>query len=210
MDSNLRIGEVARLLGVTPKTIRHYEKVGLVEPRRSDNEYRLYSAEEVLRLRRIKQLQSLGLSLKQIGAILNDHDNEQLWAAVLETLLDDIDSEIERLEARKARVRDLLTHGIPHWLEAEPEPLTALIGARMSLAGAARTDRWALLDQMESALTPGAVGELLALLLRDADLYRRSQLVAALTGLSGRHPASPAKPPLEWQRGWRGPFPRNR
>ena len=45
MRARLRIGEVAELLGVTPKAIRHYHKRGLLaEPTRSEGGYRLYTA----------------------------------------------------------------------------------------------------------------------------------------------------------------------
>jgi len=43
MKTQLHIGEVAKLLGITPKTIRHYHKVGLLtEPQRTESGYRLY------------------------------------------------------------------------------------------------------------------------------------------------------------------------
>jgi DNA-binding transcriptional MerR regulator len=43
--------EVARLVGVTTKTVRHYEKVGLLgAPQRSEAGYRLYAADDLLRL----------------------------------------------------------------------------------------------------------------------------------------------------------------
>ena len=64
MRERLRIGEVAKLVGVTPKTVRHYEKVGLLQqPERSEAGYRLYSAVHLLRLHWIKWLRSIGLSL---------------------------------------------------------------------------------------------------------------------------------------------------
>ena len=59
----LTIGELARLAGVTPKAIRHYHKVGLLrEPERSEAGYRLYGAEDLLRLGRVRRLAGLGLS----------------------------------------------------------------------------------------------------------------------------------------------------
>jgi DNA-binding transcriptional MerR regulator len=64
LRERLRIGEVAKLLGVTPKTVRHYEKVGLIkEPERSEAGYQLYRADDLLRLHRIKRLRSLGVPL---------------------------------------------------------------------------------------------------------------------------------------------------
>jgi hypothetical protein len=68
----LRIGEAARLVGVTTKkTIRHYEKVRLLgAPQRSEAGYRLYAAaDDLLRLQRVRRLQSLGLSLDRIKAV---------------------------------------------------------------------------------------------------------------------------------------------
>ena len=64
MRERLRIGEAARLVGVTPKTVRHYEKIGLLPAaERSESGYRLYAANDLLRLNRVKRLRSLGLSL---------------------------------------------------------------------------------------------------------------------------------------------------
>jgi DNA-binding transcriptional MerR regulator len=70
MRTLLQIGEIAQLLGVTPKTIRHYEKIGLLaRPERTRAGYRLYDAQDLLRLQRIRRLQALGLSLKKIRAL---------------------------------------------------------------------------------------------------------------------------------------------
>ena len=95
MRERLRIGEVAKLLGVTPKTVRHYEKVGLLQqPERSEAGYRLYAADDLLRLHRIKRLRSLGLSLKQVGAVLGDKDHERSLKSILETLLAEVEAEM--------------------------------------------------------------------------------------------------------------------
>lgn len=52
------ISEVARLLGVSPSTLRLWEKVGLITPERSDGRYRLFTAEDIRRLKKIKFLKS--------------------------------------------------------------------------------------------------------------------------------------------------------
>jgi len=109
MSASLRIGEVARLVGVTPKTVRHYQKVGLLaDPRRSEAGYRLYTAADLLRLQRIRRLQALGLSLRQIKGLLGDPSGEQSWRGVLQTLLDDVSGQIDRLEERRRRLAALL------------------------------------------------------------------------------------------------------
>ena len=64
----LQIGEVAERTGVTQRTLRFYEEKGLLKPpSRLDGGFRLYSEEDVTRVERIKELQSLlGLSLADI------------------------------------------------------------------------------------------------------------------------------------------------
>ena len=70
----LRIQEVADLVGLTPRSIRYYEEVGLLEPAaRSEGAYRLYDADDVARLQFIKGLRDdAGFSLAEIGQLLED------------------------------------------------------------------------------------------------------------------------------------------
>jgi DNA-binding transcriptional MerR regulator len=109
MRIQLRIGEVAQLVGVTPKTIRHYEKLGLLaSPERSAGDYRLYGASEIVRLVHIRRLQALGLSLARIHELLTDSAGEYTLRQILEVLDQERDAEITTLEARRQRVRELL------------------------------------------------------------------------------------------------------
>jgi len=71
--SGVRIGEVARLLGTTPRTIRYYEEIGLLEAGggRAAGQHRVYGEREVEHLRdalRLKEL--LGVSLDELKALL--------------------------------------------------------------------------------------------------------------------------------------------
>jgi DNA-binding transcriptional MerR regulator len=113
VNDTLHISEAAALVGITTKAIRHYEKIGLLDPDRAENGYRLYRPADILRLERIRQLQSLGLSLQRIKQILDETENEDLWLLVLEGLLDEIDEEIDELEERRQRVIDLLDGELP-------------------------------------------------------------------------------------------------
>jgi hypothetical protein len=62
MREQLHIGEVARLVGVSTKTIRYYHQIGLLaEPERTESGYRLYDAAHLLRLQHIRRLRALGL-----------------------------------------------------------------------------------------------------------------------------------------------------
>jgi DNA-binding transcriptional MerR regulator len=109
MRTALHIGEIAHLLGVTPKTIRHYHKVGLLaEPERSAGGYRLYTANDLLRLLRIRRLQALGLSLKQVKTVLGEPNQTRTLREVFQALLADLAAQIEALEVRRTQVQRLL------------------------------------------------------------------------------------------------------
>ena len=109
MRDRLTIGEVAKLTGVTTKTVRHYHKMELLpEPERSESGYRLYSAEDLLRLQRIRRLRSFGLSLRQVKTVLGDPNEDSTLRKVLEALLTEVSGEIERLEERQRRIKELL------------------------------------------------------------------------------------------------------
>lgn len=120
MSAELQIGEVAKLFEVSTKTIRHYEKLGLLSPGRAENDYRLYTPEDILTIQRIRQLQTLGLSLKQIKKILNQDSDTQLWSTVLETLLQETQREITQLQRRQRQLQELLEDGVPEAIIGRP------------------------------------------------------------------------------------------
>ena len=70
--STFRIQEFAKLAGVTVRTLHHYDRLGLLSPaQRSERRYRLYCHEDLGRLERILMLRYLGLSLREIGELLD-------------------------------------------------------------------------------------------------------------------------------------------
>jgi DNA-binding transcriptional MerR regulator len=73
MARTWRIGEVAERTGLTRRTLRHYDELGLLVPSaRSWSDYRLYDAADLLRLLQIQNLKALGLSLGEIAEALSD------------------------------------------------------------------------------------------------------------------------------------------
>ncbi|MCR8572583.1 MerR family transcriptional regulator [Streptomyces sp. Isolate_219] len=65
------IAEVARMSGVTARTLRHYDEIGLLPPARiGSNGHRYYEERELLRLQQILVLRALGLGLSEIGRVL--------------------------------------------------------------------------------------------------------------------------------------------
>jgi DNA-binding transcriptional MerR regulator len=70
----MTIGEFARLTGLTPKALRHYDAIGLLPPAQVDPQtaYRVYEPHQVERARRIRRLRDLGLLLEDVRAVLDD------------------------------------------------------------------------------------------------------------------------------------------
>jgi MerR family transcriptional regulator, thiopeptide resistance regulator len=69
----LTVGQVAETLGVTVRTLHHYDEIGLVVPsERSRSGYRLYTEEDLRRLQHVVVYRRLGFPLEEIGEILND------------------------------------------------------------------------------------------------------------------------------------------
>jgi DNA-binding transcriptional MerR regulator len=71
------IGEVARLTGFSERQIRYYEKKGLVSPRRTPGGQRIYSPQDVKRIRTIKRLREEGYSLQRIARLLRPEEVEK-------------------------------------------------------------------------------------------------------------------------------------
>lgn len=68
----LQVGELAKRTGLTIRTLHHYDDIGLLQPSaRSDAGYRLYSRQDITRLYQIQALRGLGMTLAEIGAVLN-------------------------------------------------------------------------------------------------------------------------------------------
>ncbi len=94
-----QIGEVAEMIGLSHRTIRHYEEVGLVPPSgRTSGGFRLYNDLDVDRLRLIMQMKPLGFTLDEMRELLDLQ--ERVAAAAQPTDLD-----LELLEAF-ARIAD--------------------------------------------------------------------------------------------------------
>ncbi len=106
MSAALRIGDVAKLVGTTPRTIRYYEEIGLLPqaPERPAGGHRLYSGEEVERLREVMRLkQLLGVTVEELRTLLSA---EEARAEVRAQLRED--------DVSPQRRRELLTQALGH------------------------------------------------------------------------------------------------
>ncbi|MFI9555952.1 MerR family transcriptional regulator [Nonomuraea endophytica] len=103
-----RIGKLARMVGVSERTLRHYDKIGLLVPSAVDRKtgYRWYGVAELSRLERIRGLQRLGLPLRQIADLL-EAPEAQLRQALTD-IVTNIHHDIAALTATAARAEDHL------------------------------------------------------------------------------------------------------
>lgn len=74
MQQHWKVGDLAKLTGLTVRTLRFYDQIGLFSPSgHSDTGHRLYNEADIKRLHQIVSLKDLGLSLEEIQSILKEH-----------------------------------------------------------------------------------------------------------------------------------------
>lgn len=126
------ISVAAELTGMHPQTLRIYESKGLVNPRRSSGNTRLYSQADIERLDLIGRLTDEGINLAGVVRILD-----------MKSQMDERDVEIEELRAEikilreqvhEYRMRETITALMPYGADGGKNPLAGLLGG-MPLEG---------------------------------------------------------------------------
>ena len=175
----MTIGEMARLTGVTVRTLRHYDRIGLLPPEEvTQAGYRLYGEASLQRLHTIRLLRQTGLPLEMIRRTLDDpHATPERLLALQETLLKMQRAHIDRL---LALTQELQQKGMTAMnFSALEENRTADLAAQAEAAWG-HTAAW-----KEFASRPRQKGE----------NERNGQALMALIGLFGKdRPASPDAP----------------
>ena len=117
----MQIGDLAEKAGITTRTIRYYEELGLIEPEdRSEGGFRLYSENQLRRLRIIQSLKSLGFELERIRELFDLRHQAETGGDLARTTiksLSDQQTEIDRkidyyidLKKRNFRAIEVLKH----------------------------------------------------------------------------------------------------
>lgn len=109
----MQIGQLAQRTGVSTKTIRYYEDIGVLpEPARADNGYRRYAESAADRIAFIQDAQSAGLSLLEIQRILDLRDSGAATCGhvigTLRTHLAEVDRQMEDLRRTRRRLAELV------------------------------------------------------------------------------------------------------
>jgi DNA-binding transcriptional MerR regulator len=113
-----RIGEIGKLLGLSTRTIRYYEEIGLLNTvKRIEGGRRVYTDDDLRRLRFIKKLKLLGLTLGEMAELENHYNrhrtNKKVLPHVAELLRKhsaEIESRLEDLGKLKKEINDYLQH----------------------------------------------------------------------------------------------------
>lgn len=144
----MRIGELARLGGVNPKTIRYYESIGLLpEPARTPSGYRDYDETYVDRLTFIRTAQRLGITLDEVREILTFRERGEAPCSYVRGV---IEAQVATIDRRIRELRDLRRQ------------LTGLAAEADRLPEAGGTCRLIEHVRHKAATEPSGVGEVAA------------------------------------------------
>ncbi|MFE8959502.1 MerR family transcriptional regulator [Streptomyces iakyrus] len=193
----MRIGELAAVVGVTTRAVRHYHHLGLLpEPERLANGYREYGLRHAVVLARIRRLTELGLGLAEVRDVLADDAGKDL-VEVLTELDEDLARQEEALRERRARLRTLLDAegGVPAEGPVSPELAALFAGtAHLSDSPMAAKDR-EIIAFLETAMPAEAreqmvssIGEALG---SPEAVARAGDAYALLDALEGADPGDP-------------------
>jgi DNA-binding transcriptional MerR regulator len=108
-NKNVQIGELAKRLGITTRTIRYYEEIGLMGPsERLGGGARTYSKDDILRLKFILKLKELGISLKEMQDLAEHFDiNQQDFDTITPKLIEILDHHISKVDEKIANLSSL-------------------------------------------------------------------------------------------------------
>ena len=113
-----RIGEIGKLLDLSTRTIRYYEEIGLLNTvKRIEGGRRIFTDEDLRRLRFIKKLKLLGLSLGEMAELENHYNRHRTNKKVLPKVAEllrrhstEIESRLNELGKLKKEINDYLAH----------------------------------------------------------------------------------------------------
>lgn len=109
----MKVAEIAQASGVSPDTVRYYARIGLLNPTRDPaNGYKAFDGADLSRLKFIRHAQELGLTLKEVRAVLAEAEAGESPCPLVRDLvsrhLDDLRAKIDELKSLEARLVDAL------------------------------------------------------------------------------------------------------
>ena len=146
------VGEVARLAGVTVRTLHHYDQIGLLPPSgRASNGYRTYTAVDLARLQRVLSWRELGFDLEQVAQLVATDGSPDTATEQLRHQHALLTERIERLQAVAATVHKTMeAHQMG--IRLTPEEMLDVFGEHDPTEHAAEADeRWGGTDPYQES-----------------------------------------------------------
>lgn len=106
----MNIGEIAGKSGLPAKTIRYYEDIGLVTPKRSDNGYRRFSDSDLHKLTFLARARALGFSIEDCRTLMALYEDETRASADVKAVARQHLQRIEEKIAQLQSMHETLSH----------------------------------------------------------------------------------------------------
>ncbi len=107
-EATQQIGEIARSLGVTTRTLRLYEQLGLIDPpRRTDGGIRFYDKEDIRRIKFALKVKELGLSLKQMQELAEIYRRTKTPDTVMPRLIEILAGHVDAIHRKIRKLSSL-------------------------------------------------------------------------------------------------------
>lgn len=104
-EQYISIGELAKSIGLTTRTLRYYEEVGIMDPpRRLEGGNRVYTASDVRKLKFILRLKEMGLSIKEMQELDAAYAEAKQTTKIIPRLIEMLDVHISKLDSKMSKL----------------------------------------------------------------------------------------------------------
>lgn len=107
-DEYIQISDLAKKLGITTRTIRLYEQMGLVEPpKRTEGGIRVYDKADIKRFKFVLKLKELGLSLQEMQELAQIYNQYKVPDKIMPRLIELLDYHIDNIRKKISKLQSL-------------------------------------------------------------------------------------------------------
>ena len=107
-EDQQQIGELARSLGITTRTLRLYEQLGLIDPpQRTGGGIRCYTKEDIRRIKFVLKVKELGLTLKQMQELAEIYREHKMEDRIMPRLVELLDSHTDAIHRKIGKLSSL-------------------------------------------------------------------------------------------------------
>ena len=120
MKKYYKIGEISKLYSISPDSLRYYEDLGILKPKRDVNGYRMYSINDIWTLNILRELRTIGFSMEQIKEHLLSYDLKSTLG-LFSDAIDVIDKKTAELSALRAQLSERIDEIKRHQSSDKPK-----------------------------------------------------------------------------------------